>query len=374
MSAPGSSTTPRRALGRVRTWAPVVAAAAAIVVVALVAGPGRRPGGAPLDPHGTGPLGAKALVETLRALGAQVSVTARPPEGPGTALVLGDGLSEQGRARLLAWVRSGGRLVVADQGSPLNPFPLRSAVGGGARTLDRRCDLPALREVHRVRAEPVWVLGATAGAVGCFPVGGGHWMVARPEGAGVIVVLGGPGAFVNRALGHEDNAALASALLAPRAGTRVTVVVPPPGGTGRRGLWELMAPSVKAALAQLGAAAVVAALWRGRRLGRPVIEDVPVAIDASETVAALGRLLHRAGATGRAAALLRADLHREVGDSPEHAALLAGSPPEDDAALVALARDVERARALARAGSGGPGGPVSDGPGWPGANPTTRRH
>jgi hypothetical protein len=335
---------------RLGTWAPVAAAIAAAVAVAVVAGPGRQPGGAPLDPRATGPLGAKGLVEVLRGLGAHVRVTDRPPSGPGTALVLADGLSDPARDGLRAWVRAGGTLLVADPTSPLSPFRLRSATGTGARTLERRCGIAALAGVERVRVDPVRVLVAPRGAVGCFPARGGHWLVVGAEGAGVIVVVGGPGAFVNRALASEDNAALAAAILVPRPGTHVSVLVPPVGGVGDRGLWSLLAPSVKVGLAHLGAALVVAALWRGRRLGAPVAEAPAVAIDASELVAAAGRLMHRAGASEHAASVLRADLARELGERARTDPVLAGPPPTDEAALVALARELEHRRKEVRRG------------------------
>jgi hypothetical protein len=343
------------AADRARAWLPVAAAAAGLLAIAAVAGPSRGPGGPPLDPRATGPLGTKGLVETLRALGAVVRVGAGPQAGPGTALVLADGMDAAARDRLLAWVRAGGRLVVADPLSPLNPFPLRSAAPGPTRTLERRCGLPALRGVARVRAGSPVALAVPPEGVGCFPVGGGHWLVARAEGAGALVVVGGPGAFVNRMLARDDNAVLAAALLAPRPGTQVTVVVPPPGGTGRRGLWELLAPGAKGALAQLGLALVVAALWRGRRLGRPVPEEPAVAIEAGESVAATGRLLHRARALERAAALLREELRREVGDDPARLGVPDGPPPADEAELVALAREVEQVRAAVVSRRGGAG-------------------
>ena len=119
---------------------------------------------------------------------------------------------------------------------------------------------------------------------------------------------------------------------------------------------------------QLGLAAVVYALWRARRLGRPVAEPQPVALAGSDLVAAVGGLLDRAGSPGHAAEVLRADLRRfltdrlgvppQAGDDALAAvaaertgvdadrlrAALGAGPVTDDAGLVALARAIDRIR------------------------------
>jgi hypothetical protein len=56
----------------------------------------------------------------------------------------------------------------------------------------------------------------------------------------------------------------------------------------------------------------VYALWRGRRLGRPLTEPQPVDIAGSELVAAVGDLLQRTREPQRAARLLRDDTRRRL--------------------------------------------------------------
>src|SRR6266542_2671497 len=75
------------------------------ILLAAVVGSRRADQGLPLDPSSPGPNGTKALVETLRVLGAKVSVSSELPSDGGTALLLADDLSEQRRARLLDWIR-----------------------------------------------------------------------------------------------------------------------------------------------------------------------------------------------------------------------------------------------------------------------------
>jgi hypothetical protein len=366
MTAPG---TPGR--GRLRGWLPLVVAAAVIVALAIAKGPPAG-GGRPLDPANPKTLGTKGIVEVLRLLGADVRVTrSAPADDATTALLLRDDLDDAGRQRTVAWTRAGGVLVLADPRSPLNPFEPTGGtdVGFVEASIDRRCRLPALRDVGRVTAPGSLVLDAPDGATGCFPRNGGFWLVTAPQGDGTLVVVGGAGAFTNHRLDESDNALLAAALLAPVASSRVAIVVPRPGGAGgQRSLSDLVAPRVKAALWQLAIAFVLVALWRARRLGRPVLEPQPVEVPGSELVVAVGNLLQRSAATDQAAALLRADLRRVLADrlglpSSAHGDLVAATaaartgvstervlavlnetPVPGDAELVALAQSIATIR------------------------------
>jgi len=106
------------AKGRLRRAAPFLALAAAFVVLGLVSSPSGN--GGVLDPDGTGPQGAKALVLVLRQYGAHVELVDGVPAGDvGAAVVLSDQLDDARRAGVMAWVRTGGRLVVADPSLPV---------------------------------------------------------------------------------------------------------------------------------------------------------------------------------------------------------------------------------------------------------------
>ncbi len=355
-----------------RWWEQVWARWLALVVV-VVAGVvliGRPAGsGPPLDPSSTGPLGTAALVALLDELGAEVDVgNAAPGPDDQVALVLADDLDDAGRAQLVSWTQAGGTLVVADPQSVLHPFPVKEAPGLGLlpAPVDRSCDLPALASVAEV-APPTGSVAydLVPGSTGCYRQGGGAYLAAATEGDGVVVAVGGAGLFTNQAIGDADNAVLAAALLAPRPGTGVAFLRPPVPGSGGEGLAELVGDNVKAVLAQLGLAFVVYALWRARRLGRPVVERQPVELEASELVVAVGRLLQQARHHDEAARLVGDDLRRRLADrlglgpdaSAEQVAEVAARrsgipvervratmapPPLDDAdALVAHAQRVE---------------------------------
>ncbi len=375
----GSGQTSRR----LKAWAPALGLVVAAIGIAAVIGPDPNPG-PPLDPGSTAPDGAKAVVETLAGLGADVSVQPGAPDATRrTALLLDDTMVEAERAATSRWVAAGGTLVVADPYSPLNPAELGKLRSPGPLTpaLERGCAVAALREVRQVDTGVASLLQGPPGSTACFSIGGsqrtperrggpdgGAWLVVVTEGRGTVVALGGPDAFTNARLGRADNAVLAAALLAPRRGERVAILGPRPPGTGTRTLTDLVPPRVWFALAQLAIAFVVVMAWRSRRLGRPVVESQPVELAGSELVVAVGHLMQRARGSARASAILRQDLRRtlavrlglpadatsdQVADAAAawsgikaervHNVLEGGTPP-DEAALVRLAQSVVSVR------------------------------
>jgi hypothetical protein len=129
-----------------------------------------------------------------------------------------------------------------------------------------------------------------------------------------------------------------------------------------------MAPRVKEGLIELVVALVLLALWRARRLGRPVIETPAVELAGSELVVAVGNLLHQGGRLADAGSTLRATLRRaiveQLGVPPTATAeamatvvaartgldrdlilaTAAGPPPTSEAELVTLAGHADTIR------------------------------
>ena len=120
---------------------------------------------------------------------------------------------------------------------------------------------------------------------------------------------------------------------------------------------------------QLLLVGLLVVLWRGRRLGPPVVEPLPVVVRAAEAVEGRSRLYRRAQARDRAAEALRSgalarlvprlgiDRGRGAEPPPEAVvaavasrsgrseaavhAVLFGPPPSDDAGLVVLADSLD---------------------------------
>jgi hypothetical protein len=349
----------RAGAGRALPWVAVVLGLALVVAVA-----GRGPEeGAPLDPASSGPLGTKALMEVLRELGGEVRISSDPPSSAiQTTLLLSDDLTPDRRQDLLDWVRRGGTLVVADPSSGVTAVDPAGSTSIGLldAEIERRCDLAALAGVGRVSAPGGVVFEVPAGRGGpgdrqggppedragtraCYPRNDGAWLLVQPLGLGSVVRLGGAGVLVNQELGEADNGLLLASLLVPAPGTAVRVLQPPLPGGGSAGLGDLIAPRVRLALWQLVVAFILLALWRARRLGRPVAEPQPVQLPGAELVLAVGNLLQRAKGRGQAAGLLTDDLRRSLA---ERLGLPPSAPPDLVADTVADRTGISRERVL----------------------------
>ena len=342
--------------GATRAWVAGGLLLALVVLAALAVGAADQD--EPLDPRSDAPLGTSALVALLDELAGDVVIADRLPVprtpgggGPDVVLLLRDRLDDEQHQQVAEWVAGGGTLVVVDPGSPLTP-----AVGATFSDLDDvrspdpelvECDVAALADLDLAAVDPYGggaLYEMPTGSDGCFVAPGGDaYIVTADEGAGTVVAVGGSGMFVNAGLAEGENAPLVSALVAPAEGTNVAVLEPRllATGTGDRSLVDLISPGVKRALLQLAIAFAVYALWRARRLGRPVEEPQPVAVAGSELVAAVGSLLDRSGSPQHAAGLLRADLRRELGD---RLGLPPGTPPEVLASVGAARTAVDESR------------------------------
>jgi len=123
---------------------------------------------------------------------------------------------------------------------------------------------------------------------------------------------------------------------------------------------DFLPPGFGTALYALGLAALVGALWKGRRFGPLAVEPLPVVVRASEATRGRARLYRRARAYGRATAALRAASARRMGSrigvprsagrdamvgaleratgraAPEIARVLYGPPPTTEAQMIAI--------------------------------------
>jgi hypothetical protein len=313
----------------------VVLLVGVVVAVVLVGARREQRDDTPLSPRGTGGLGLRAVVELAQDYGADVEVVDGFAGDDATiALLADDQLGVDDGARLAAWVRRGGTLVVTDPTSRFAPDQAAPRPVLDRDVAPGRCDVDALRGVERLRLSQAFTLAIPPGSSSCFGDSVRAVVVVTPTGDGTVVSIGGPSPLVNANLAEGDNARLAVTLLAPRDGTRLDVVRGPSFGLGEETLWNLIRPGIKYGMLQLGLAVVVYSLFRARRLGRPVGEVPPVAIEGAELVDATGRLLSRTRSPDHAAALLRAEARRELarevgavggapgGDAPERLAVV----------------------------------------------------
>ncbi|MEY2446910.1 MAG: hypothetical protein QOH79_386, partial [Acidimicrobiaceae bacterium] len=285
-----------------------------LIVIGLVAGDSdSAQSGPPYSPSSTSGDGTRALVLLVRELGGDVRVGQRLPDSnTHLALLLHDGLDDDGRQQLEAWVSAGGTLVLADPESPLSPGT--TGFSGSGRADRGTCDLTGIDDVSQLSVPFGIDLRVRAGAQSCFGDGRKAFVVRAPFGQGTIVTIGGPEVFTNAVLDEADNSVLAVRLLLPSESGSVAVLDPNPAGSGRTTLGDLVADRVFQAILQIGVAFMIYALWRSRRIGRPVTEPQPVAIAGSQFVRAVGGLQQRSRATDRAATTLRMDTRRALSD------------------------------------------------------------
>jgi hypothetical protein len=373
----GDDAAPARRWRRSVPW--LVGLAGLLVAVVALGAPRGPTGPNPLDPHVTDGSGTKALVLLLGQSGAQVTITAHMP-GPDTdvALLAVDTTSQAQTAQLERWVRSGGTLVVADPESSFVPVGAASSgspLGLANPPLERGdCDLAALSDLDRVwPSQDPSFYAVPARSPRCWTNGLRAFVVDTAVGRGHIVSVGSPYVFTNDALDQYDNAGLATGLLAPRVGTRVSVLwgmSPTDAAASRQAdLGSLIAVGLKLALLELAIAFGIYTWFRARRLGRPVEESQLVQVAGSELIAAHGNLLAQSRDPDRAARLLRDDLRRRLAErlglapdaTPEVVAevtasrtgadrdrvarAVADAPIHSEAELLDLARDIDTIRA-----------------------------
>lgn len=321
----------------------VVVVAAVLAGVVLV---GRASPTLPFSVDSTAPEGYAAVAELIedrgvtvesRSPGELTDSLADPTPVPGRVVVvpvpaqlstdLVDALSGQAidGGRVVFGSPPGGPEVPDELEALLGPAPL---VPPGRLLADEPamaqppdvCDLPELEGLGSVDRAFVDSVAVNEGDRSCYG-DGRQALFVSPTDSG-MVTMGGPLLWSNARLQPNKeqggaplaNAATAVALLGDAdevwfvdaSGGAGDV----PGGT--QDPIALLPLPVKLALAQLVGALVVYLWWRGRRLGRPPVEPLPVEIAGSELVVAVGDVLRRRSAHRRAADELRTETRRQL--------------------------------------------------------------
>lgn len=315
---------------------PVVLVVVGLVLVTVLAAIGASPNGGPLDPRNAAPDGAHALAALLADRGVTVTVVNTLPQlnaTPGTTILVANPAELSTRA-LTAISQTAATVLLVD---PLQNALTALGVDASpdaetpATTIGPGCALAAAVTAGSARIDgDLYTVRGTTTA--CYHQGGDAALIesTRANGA-TTIVLSSASTLTNAHLAAEGDAALALGLL------NTPVVRWVPGGLlagaapkSRQGLLNLLPSRLLWATLQLLIALVVLALWRARRLGRPVVEPLPVVVRAAETVEGRARLLHAAHARDAAARSLRTAAVRRLA----HALRL--GPDEDPAAVAAL--------------------------------------
>ncbi|MEW2083216.1 DUF4350 domain-containing protein [Streptomyces sp. NPDC005283] len=295
-----------------------------------------------LDPRSPDRYGSRAVAELLKGRGVSTRVITTLDEatsaaGPDTTLLVAapDLLTDHQQQTLhTATASSGGRTVLLSAGpasiDALTPGTRTEAPAPvSART--PQCALPAARSAGNADLGGERYASETSHADNCYPSGGLPTLLRIDEpNEGDTVLLGSPDILYNHRLDEHGNASLALQLLGSR--THLVWYLPSLSdssaaddsteGGGTSSFLDLVPSGWAWGTLQLALAALLAALWRARRLGPLVTERLPVAIRASESTEGRARLYRKVNARDRAAAALRSATRTRL-------APLLGVPPTD---------------------------------------------
>ncbi len=291
-----------------RTWALALAGVIAVFLALALLGEafGSEPSGPPSSSYATDARGLAAWAELLSRDGHPVSQLRKPLaqarlDPADTAVVLDpEALLPDEGARLLAFVRAGGRLVIGGSESQSSlpaviphpppwsgsgPTHERALAGGGT----------GVAGVGEVRSAGEGEWSATTGGYRAplSSPAGGSVLLEKSFGRGNIELMADASPLQNRLLGSADNAQLALDLAGARS--RPVVFVESVHGFGEsRGLAALP-DRWRLAFALLALAGLLWVIARGRRLGPAEQTPATAPPPRAAYVEAISLLLRRTG-------------------------------------------------------------------------------
>lgn len=375
-------------------WIALVAVVVLVAIALIIIRSSATASAAALDITNPAPQGSRAVAEVLKQHGVEVVATdslratrAAITQPSDTTVLLYDpqGILTSAQRRSLLNVNTDvvavepGLLALDDIAPALG---LAGEVGG---TFRADCTVSAVTKAGTVTGAGLGYRVTASDNLSqttpeaCFTKKGISGLVQTAEGGVTITVLGLGSTLENGTIASRGDAALALNLL----GAHRTLIWYIPtyadlqGGGAGPTIAELTPAWVTPLIALLLMTLVAAAVWRGRRFGPIVIENLPVVVRASETMEGRARLYSRANARLRALDALRTGtidrLSRLIGlprtasvdevidaiaglldrDRGEVASLLLDAIPSNDAALVhfsdlLLRLEVDVATAIAR--------------------------
>ena len=257
----------------------------------------------PMSARSAAPGGAKALVEVLRHEGVTVVIADSLDDADdavrdreNTTLFLYDAnyyLDAQQTARAMGLADT----VVVLQPSyealaEISPDLALAGYTDGVRESDCRVDAAEAAESITTTGDGYRILDDADDAEGCFADGDVYSLVQ----VGGYTALGATSALSNGEILAEGNAALGLNLL----GSRETLVwyVPTAADydTDVLTIDQLSPDWVQPVTLMAFLVGIAAILWRGRRLGPLIVENLPVTVKASETMQGRARLYEKANA------------------------------------------------------------------------------
>lgn len=299
-------------------WTLAAVGVAAVAALSLAIGGGSADGGRTLQTDSPAPTGGQALERVLEQHGVNVHSVSTLDDAhtalkrhDDATLLLYDTQGFLPPDQVPDLVTAAGKTVLVQ---PDFRTLHRSAPGvlmAGPAEDDQavaraECEVPAAHRARTATLSDTYRIDDQTDAEGCFAVDGDSYgLVAVQTGNAHVTVWGNAAAFTNDEITHAGNAALALGLL---GGTENVVWYLPSAadaGGSLPSLGDLTPGWLVPTTVLLMLTAASAILWRGRRFGALVVEDLPVVVPARETVEGRARLYARADARLRALDTLR---------------------------------------------------------------------
>jgi hypothetical protein len=340
-----------------RVWkaarGPVIVGAILVILAIVAALLSGSPGQGRLEPDSATPDGSRAVARLLGSYGVDVERVDSVDTITGDTTLLVTQPNWVDPQHLAAITRAAGHTVlIGADGRALGAVTTKATVlrEDTQEVHQPGCSLAAAQATGNVRIGGLEY--TTSGGTACY-----QGLLVQVEDK--VTLLGDGTPLTNEFLGAEGNAALALRLLGQHRKLVWYVPALPTGAdVEKRSFFDLVPAGWLYGLVMLAIAVVLLMLWRGRRLGRVVVEPLPVVVRAAETAEGRARLYRRARAVDHAAnELRRATIRRllpMLGLTTEAAvveqaaertgrpgaevqAVLYGPPPVTEQALVQLA-------------------------------------
>lgn len=319
--SPAVTPTVRQWLRSTRLWIGIGAALIVVATVWTFATAGIR-NSDPLGAENPGPSGGMALVKVLGQQGvnvtdagtfAAVRAAATAPAAT-TILVYDRGpFLDPGKIARLGALAD--RIVVvaptADMLAAFAPQVAFAGVPSAKAGVAPACGLPAARRAGEITPGDASFRPASpdpSAATFCYPAGSGGYLLAEAaDGARTVTLVPDATHFDNGHVTAAGNAALALNLLGstPNLVWYIPGILDGATDGAQPTVADLTPEWVTPVLTLLLAVFVAAAIWRGRRLGPLVVENLPVVVPSRETMEGRARLYQRSSARRRALDALR---------------------------------------------------------------------
>ncbi|MBC7725717.1 MAG: DUF4350 domain-containing protein [Burkholderiaceae bacterium] len=305
----------RQGLRRSLFWIGAVVLLLLVALGALAAIGGVTPT-TPLSPENAATDGTRAVAEVLRQQGVDVQVTDSLDattqaviDPSATTIVMHDpdAILDAGQLDTLAGLAT--RLVLIDPG-----FAVLQELAPGIRSAGAPSDDPLEAACPAAAPSPTVSSGGTAyrttesGAETCLlsrsdGVPDAYSLVRVDRDGTAVWVLGATAALTNGEVLDHDNAAFALTLLGEAP--RLVWYLPSAADAATPDIQDITPGWLTPAIALLVATLLAAVLWRGRRFGPLIVENLPVTVRASETMEGRARLYQSSSARLRAIDAIR---------------------------------------------------------------------